>query len=75
MKKRVRKGSNCEKILDHLKSGNTLTALECVDNLRILNLAQRVHELERMGYMIDREAVHDGESKYTRYSYSKDNEK
>ncbi|MGB7402682.1 MAG: helix-turn-helix domain-containing protein [Arcobacter sp.] len=72
MYKRVRKGSHCEKILDYLKKGNTLTSWEAIDILRIQNLAQRIAELEDKGYMINREHTTENNIKVTRYSYAEE---
>ncbi len=75
-KTRLRKGSHCDRILNFLKDGNTLTSWECIDNLRINNLPQRIAELEQKGYIIIRKTEYDdNNTAHTRYSYEEeDNE-
>lgn len=45
------------KIIEYMKSNNGITSLEAVENLRILRLASRIHELVKLGYDIDKETV------------------
>lgn len=61
------------KIIEYMKSNNGITSLEAVENLRILRLASRIHELVKLGYDIDKETVckhkEDGSVvHYTRYT-------
>ena len=62
-----------EKIVEYMKSNNGITSLEAVENLRILRLASRIHELVKLGYDIDKETIRkrkdDGSSiHYTKYT-------
>lgn len=62
-----------EKIVEYMKCNNGITSLEAVENLRILRLASRIHELVKLGYDIDKEMVckrkEDGSTiRYTRYT-------
>lgn len=61
------------KIIEYMKNNNGITSLEAVENLRILRLASRIHELVKLGYDIDKEMVckhkEDGSViRYTRYT-------
>ena len=61
------------KIIEYMKNNNGITSLEAVENLRILRLASRIHELVKLGYDIDKETVYkhkeDGSViHYTRYT-------
>lgn len=46
------------KIIEYMRSNGGITSLEAVENLRILRLASRIHELVKLGYDIDRETVY-----------------
>ena len=41
-----------ERVLEHFKSGNTITCLEAYDKLGITQLATRIFELKQQGYPI-----------------------
>lgn len=61
------------KIIEYMKSNNGITSLEAVENLRILRLASRIHELVKLGYDIDKETVYSHKEDgtvvhYTRYT-------
>ena len=74
MAKHIKKGSHCDKILEYLKFHESgLTSWECIKELEIQYLPQRIKELEQKGYMIDRTSVETATGKVTRYTYSKDN--
>ena len=45
------------KIIEYMKNNNGITSLEAVENLRILRLASRIHELVKLGYDIDKETA------------------
>ena len=49
--------SQKEEILNHLKSGKTLTALQAVEKFGCLRLGSRIHELKREGNKIKTELV------------------
>jgi hypothetical protein len=44
--------SQKERILQHFKSGNTITSLEAYNELGVTQLATRIHELKAEGYPI-----------------------
>lgn len=61
------------KIVEYMKNNNGITSLEAVENLRILRLASRIHELVKLGYDIDKETVYNHKEDgtvvhYTRYT-------
>ena len=61
------------KIIEYMRNNNGITSLEAVENLRILRLASRIHELVKLGYDINKETVYkhkeDGSViHYTRYT-------
>ena len=61
------------KIIEYMKNNNGITSLEAVENLRILRLASRIHELVKLGYDIDKETVYNHKEdgtvvRYTRYT-------
>ena len=47
--------SQKDKILAHLKKGNSLTTASAVDLFKIYRLSERMRELERLGHVIRRE--------------------
>ena len=62
-----------QKIVEYMKNNDGITSLEAVENLRILRLASRIHELVKLGYDIDKEMIckrkDDGTSiHYTKYT-------
>lgn len=61
------------KIIEYMRNNNGITSLEAVENLRILRLASRIHELVKLGYDIDKETVYNHKEDgtvvhYTRYT-------
>ena len=61
------------KIIEYMRNNNGITSLEAVENLRILRLASRIHELVKLGYDIDKETVYNRKEDgtvvhYTRYT-------
>lgn len=54
-------------LLRHLRQHKSITALEAVENYRIMRLASRVSELRRRGYRIASEYVKNGKSHYVVY--------
>ena len=56
------------KILRHLQSGRTLTALQCLDKFGTMRLGARVHELRSEGHAITSEIITKGGKKFARYS-------
>ena len=55
-------------VLQHLKAGRTLTALEALEQYRILRLAARVNDLRGRGEEIDTEMVSGNGKRFARYS-------
>lgn len=69
-----------ERILRYLNDNGSITALEAVRELGILQLSARLVELENMGYKFDKKREHStnryGERvDYIRYSLGKDGAK
>ena len=60
--------SQKQQILEHLKSGNTLTALEAVTDFGCLQLGARIHELKKEGNKIKTELVTQGKKNWAVYS-------
>ena len=61
-----------DRILDYMKEHGSITPMEAFSELGITRLAARVHELERKGFVIDREMEesknrYGGKSRYMRY--------
>lgn len=46
------------KIIEYMRNNDGITSLEAVENLRILRLASRIHELVKLGYDIDKETIY-----------------
>jgi len=46
------------KIVEYMRDNGGITSLEAVENLHILRLASRIHELVRLGYDIDKEMIY-----------------
>lgn len=42
-----------ERIIEHFKSGNTITSLEAFSSLGVTQLASRIFDLKQQGYHID----------------------
>jgi hypothetical protein len=58
MKTKHTNPSQSIRILKHLKSGKSLTALEALTRYGCFRLAARVHELKRKGYRITQTTKH-----------------
>lgn len=50
--------TQCERILDYIDRHGSISQTEAKDELGIMRLASRVHDLKRMGYPIIREMEH-----------------
>lgn len=50
--------SQCDAILEHLKSGKTLTPLEALDLYQTMRLAARVLDLRNAGHAIQTDFLH-----------------
>ena len=46
------------KIVEYMRNNGGITSLEAVENLHILRLASRIHELVKLGYDIDKEMIY-----------------
>jgi len=42
-----------ERIIEHFRSGNTITSLEAFSSLGVTQLASRIFDLKQQGYHID----------------------
>lgn len=56
-----------ERILDYLKINKTITSLECVYNLKIVDLQHSIMELRKEGYNITDTWVKSDNAMYKRY--------
>lgn len=52
-----RRNTQEARILEYLKQGNSLTALEALDKFGSFRLASRISELKRLGYQIQSETI------------------
>ena len=52
-----RRPTQAGRILDYLRQGNRLTALEALERFQCFRLAARIHELRREGWQIDEQTV------------------
>lgn len=71
--KTFRTGSQCAKILQHLKDGNSLTVEQCRIKGWGANLRSRISDIENAGYKIKRETIKFSGGFVARYSLSKAN--
>lgn len=55
-------------ILKHLKSGNSISGIDALNNFGCFRLPARIHDLRRQGYNIRGTMVYDGLKKYKVYS-------
>lgn len=65
------KSSQRFKILNYLKEGNTLTALEALHLFRCNRLAARILELKKAGYEIKSKRINRAGIHYSQYSLTK----
>lgn len=65
--------TQCDIILQHMKTLGSISALEAVHYYNILRLASRIKDLKRKGYRIDTE-MRKGKngSRYAEYSLAKE---
>lgn len=67
--KRVNKKSMVQLLIEHLKSGKSITAIEASALWRCRSLSRRICDIEERGYTINREEREDSTGQnYTRYS-------
>lgn len=57
------------KIVEYMRNNGGITSLEAVENLHILRLASRIHELVRLGYDIDKEMIYKSKGDGTMIHY------
>ncbi len=60
--------SQNEKILEHLKNGNTITPLEALERFGCMRLGSRINDL-REDHIIETENEENGGKRYARYRY------
>lgn len=61
------KKSQKARVLDYLVENKTITSLECVYKLSIVDLQHSIMELRRDGYNITDEWINNGEARFKRY--------
>lgn len=65
----VNKRPMTQLILDHLKAGRTITAVEAAALWRVRSLTKRIHEIRRMGFDVISTPMQDSTGqRYVRYS-------
>lgn len=64
MKRRTQK----ERILDYLVSNKSITSIECVYRLNIVDLQHSIMELRKEGYNITDKWITNGDTRYKRYT-------
>ncbi len=62
-------------ILNHLKSGKTITPLEALDQYGCMRLAAVINNLRQQGHNILTEMINNDDKHYARYKYYKESEK
>lgn len=72
--KNIRTNSQCSKILEYLKAGNSLTVMECLQKGWGANLRSRVSNLKEAGYTIKSEKVKVSGTYIAKYSLVIDDE-
>ena len=68
MGERKGKMSQTQLILKHLESGRSITPLEALQSYGCMRLGARVWELEKQGYKIKHEMVHNNGKHFSKYS-------
>lgn len=63
----MREDTQNAKILNHLKSGKTITSLEALNLFGCFRLASRISDLKKLGYTIGKITVYDNGKRYARY--------
>jgi len=59
--------SQKQKILEYLINNKTITSLECVYKLSIVDLQHAIMELRRDGFNITDEWINNGDARFKRY--------
>lgn len=65
--------TQCDKVKDYLKAGNTLTTYEAFIIFDITALSQRITDLRNKGYIIDSTPVEYNGRRFVSYSWSDEN--
>lgn len=60
--------SQKERVLDYLINNKTITSLECVYKLSIVDLQHAIMELRRDGFNITDEWINNGDTRFKRYT-------
>jgi len=60
------------KILEHLKTGKTITPIDALMEFHCLRLAARVFNLREQGWPIHTDRITNGEKTYAEYSLNQD---
>ena len=60
--------SQKQKILEYLINNKTITSLECVYKLSIVDLQHAIMELRRDGYNITDKWINNGDTRFKRYT-------
>jgi sulfur transfer protein SufE len=60
--------SNMEKLLEHLKKGRSITALQAFQWWKTMTIRNRISELRRQGYNIKTETIRKDGKSYARWS-------
>lgn len=62
------KKSQKARVLDYLINNKTITSLECVYKLSIVDLQHAIMELRRDGFNITDEWINNGDTRFKRYT-------
>lgn len=60
-----------EAILNHLKSGKSITPIEALNKYGCFRLASRISDIKKMGYLVHKEMVNDKKPDGTKERYAK----
>lgn len=66
--KALREGSQCDRILEHMSHGRTLTPIEALELFGSFRLAARIEQLRSRGHLIDCELIEENGKSFARYS-------
>ena len=62
--------TQCEKILDHMRSRGSITSMEAMQEYGIMRLASRINDLREAGFVIAKQTIK-GKNRYgERVSYA-----
>lgn len=66
--KALREGSQCDRILEFLSHGRTLTPIKALEMFGCFRLAARIGQLRDRGHLIDCELIEEGNKSFAQYS-------